>query len=74
MYSDGAPLGRGEHCMCMARSSLSGVVLRIPERSLEIMRKAKDLGGAVGTVGKRRAGGTFLDELPFMCSAGSSRF
>ena len=35
------------------------VVLRLPERSLEIMRKAKDSSGELGTVGKRRAGGTF---------------
>ena len=38
--------------------SVSDVVLRLPERSLEIMRKVKDLSGELGTVGKRRAGGT----------------
>ena len=32
-------------------------MLRLPGRSLEIMRKTKDLSGEFGTVGKGRAGG-----------------
>ena len=54
--------------------TVSDVVLRLPERSLEIMRKVKVLSGELGTVGKRRVGGTFLREWLFMCTAGSSRF
>ena len=38
--------------------TFSDVVLRQRERHLEIMRKAKDLSGEFGTVGKRIAGGT----------------
>ena len=35
----------------------SGDVLRLPEGNVEIMRKVKDLGGELGTVGKRRPDG-----------------
>ena len=37
---------------------VSDVVLRLPQRRVEIMRRVKDLSGELGTVGKRRAGGT----------------
>ena len=35
------------------------VVLRLPQRSLEIMTRAKDLSGKLDIVGKRRTVGTF---------------
>ena len=37
---------------------VSDVVLRLPQRRVEIMTKLKDLSGELGTVGKRTAGGT----------------
>ena len=54
--------------------TVSDVVLRLPERSLEIMRRAKDSSGDLGTVGKRRAVGTLRGGKLFMCMAGYSRF
>ena len=51
--------------------TVSGVVLRLPERSPEIMRKAEDLSGEFGTVWNRRVGWTRSGEWLFMCMAGS---